>query len=174
MGTVGTPVQVNGGTSAQTMVIASNKGSWTTCHANASATAQTAPELIRPGAVVSANVIPLEIGAGATRVLLRCRYGAAGAVTTAPTIRIIAAYGKGLIPGTSIPDDATVKYMILARAQAVPCVAATDVRDTTWSYSDPLTLTGTDMLGANYLIVFVEIAAVIAGAGNSIEAMVLN
>jgi hypothetical protein len=96
-------------------------------------------------------------------------------VTTSPVIRIFACYGKGLIPGTSIPDDGTLKFVILASAQTLTCVAATDVRDTTYSYSVPLSLTGTDMLGADYLMVFVETASSIAGSETEIvQVLLLN
>lgn len=175
MGTVATPVQVNGGTTNETIVIASNKGDWATAHLSASATAQTAAELIRPGSVSSANVQPLLLGAGVTRVLVRCRYSAAGTVTTLPVVRLIGVYGKGIINGTSIPDDGTAKFVILASAQTVTCVPATDVRDTTYSYSAPLSLSGTDLLGANYLMVFIETAASISGAVDEIiEVLLIN
>jgi len=174
MGTVALPVQANTGFTDPIVSLASARGSWVTVHANASATAQTAAELIRPGSVSSSNVVPIKLGPGVTRALFRCRYGAAGTVTTSPTIRIFAAYGKDLIPSTTIPDDGTLRFVILASAQAVSCVAATDVRDTTCSYSVPLSLSGTDLLGADYLIVFVEVAASITGATPIIEALLLN
>lgn len=173
MGTVATPVRSNPGTNGGPVILASAKGTWNVCHLNASATAQTAAELIRPGSVSSSNVVPIELGESTTRVLLRCRYGAAG-TGTGPTVRIIAAYGRGLIPATTIPDDGTMEYAILVRAQALSIAPTTDVRDATYSYSDPFTLPGTDMLGANYLLVFVEVAASITGATPVVECCLLN
>jgi len=174
MGTVATPVQANPASNGGSVVIASAKGSWNVCHLNASATAQTGAELIQPGNVSSSNIVPIELGESVTRGLFRCRYGAAGAVTTSPVIRIFAAYGPKLIPGTTIPNDGTLRFVILARAQTLTCVAATDVRDATYSYSDPLSLAGTDLLGASYLLVFVETAASITGATPVIESCLLN
>lgn len=161
---------------AAASVPCSAKGSWVTCVSSASATAQTAAELIRPGSVTASAIVPIPLGKGTSRVLLRCRYTAAGTVTTSPIIRVFAAYDNGArLITTTLVDDGTVRYMILASAQTVTCVAATDVRDTTYSYSVPIVLTGTDMLGADYLIVLVETAASISGAQDEIiEALLIN
>lgn len=161
---------------ASASVPCSAKGMWATCVNSASATAQSPSDLIRPGAVTAAAIVPIPIGKGTTRVLLRCRYSAAGAITTQPVIRVIGAYdsGAGLIT-TTFPDDGTVRYLILSTAQTVTCAPTTDVRDATYSYSVPIVITGTDMLGADYLIVFMETAASIAGAQDEIiEALLIN
>lgn len=148
------------------------KGHWVTCHANSGDTAQSAGELIQPGTCTSANIIPIKLGPNCVRALFRCRYTAAGAVTTSPVIRIFGAYGALT---TTLTNDGTVKYVILASAQPLTCTVATDVRDTTYGYSPPLSLTPTDLLGADYLIVFVETASSIAGAQTEIiECCLMN
>jgi hypothetical protein len=156
------------------VVPVSVKGAWQIANNSASSTAQSSSDLIRPGAVTASSVQAVTLGSRVTRVLLRCRYSAAGAVTTSPSITVFAAYGPGLCD-TALPDDGTVRYVRLLSAQAVTCVAATDVRDATYSYSDPVSLTGTDLLGADYLIVFISTAASIAGAVDEvIEALLIN
>lgn len=154
-------------------ILVSAKGDWGIANSDVSATAQTSANLIRPGGVTASNIVPLKLGPRVTRALIRIRYGAAGTVTTSPILRLIAAWGAGLCD-TSLPDDGTVRYMALATAQSVTCVAATDMRDATYSYSAPISLTATDMLGADYLIVFVETAASISGATPVAEVLLIN
>lgn len=171
--TNGAVTNVSPATYGRPSVIVSAKGAWVTAHANASATAQTAAELIRPFNVSSSNVIPFKLGQ-LTRCLFRCRYGAAGAVTTSPVIRVFACYGDIATGATTIVDDATIRSIIVASAQTLTCVAATDVRDTTYSYSAPLSLSGSDMLGGDFGLVFIETAASITGATPIIEVLTLN
>lgn len=162
----------NPATGGPANVSCSAKGSWVTVHANA-ASAQSASDLYTPGAVTSANVVPIRLGKGTTRVLLRCRYANGATVTTSPVVRIIAAYGDGLIT-TTFPTDGTVRYMIAASAQTLTCTSASDIRDGTYSYSPPHAAAGTDLLGADYLIVFVETASSITGATQIVEALLIN
>lgn len=154
-------------------VLVSAHGSWDIAHLNASATAQTAAELIRPFSVSSANVVPIRTH-HSTRMLVRCRYGAAGVVTTSPVVRLFSVYGTVNEGDTTLADDGTIRAVILARAQTIACVPATDVRDATYSYSDPLTLTLTDGIGSNAALVFIETAASITGVTPVIELMLLN
>lgn len=156
------------------VVLVSAHGAWDIAHLSASATPQTAAELIRPFSVVSTNVVPIRCHQ-MSRVLLRCRYSAAGVVTTAPIIRIIACYGELAEAAATIADDGTVRSVLLASAQPLPCAPTTDMRDATYSYSVPLSLSLTDVLGANFLLVFVETASNITGAADEvIEIMLLN
>lgn len=156
------------------VVLVSSHGSWAISHLSASATAQTGPELIRPFNLVSTNVVPIKMQR-ATRVLIRCRYSAAGVVTTSPVIRIIAGYGDIADGATTIPDDGTIRQIAIAIAQPLPCVPATDQRDATYSYSAPLSLTPSDLLGCNFFLTLVETAASITGAVDEvIEVMLLN
>jgi hypothetical protein len=177
MGTTGAVRKAGPGSSVTQFAPVSVKGDWQAVHLDAEATAQTSAELIRPGSVSSSNVIPIEIGDRVTRVLIRAKYSAAGAVTTSPVVRVIGAYGKGLIPDSTIPDDGTVRFVILASAQTITLTAATDVRDTSWSYSPVLSPTsgqlGIDLAGANYLLVFVETAGNVVGS-ISLEALFIN
>jgi len=157
---------------ASASVPTSAKGAWVTVHANA-ASAQSASDIYTPGAVTSANVIAIPLAKGTTRCFIRCRYANGATVTTSPVIRIISAYGAGLI-STTFPTDGTVKYLIAASAQTLTCTSATDIRDGTYSYSALHSTTGTDLLGADYLIVFVETASSITGATQIIEALLTN
>lgn len=173
MGTTGSVRGVNPSANVACVVPVSAKADWQVVHLDAEATAQTSAELIRPGSVSSSNVIPVTVGERASRVLVRAKYSAAGAVTTSPIVRVIGCYGPKLFTGTSIPDDGTVRYVILASAQTLTLTAASDVRDTTWSYSPVLSPTsgqiGIDLAGADYVMVFVETAGNVVGS-ISIEA----
>jgi hypothetical protein len=154
----------------------SAKGDWQTVHADLKASANSSAELRRPGSVTGTNVSVVLLGP-VTRVFLRAKYDPSATLTTSPVVRIIGAWGKisqaNLTAGT-LPDDASVRYMTIASAQTITIATTTDQRDATFAYSAPHSTTGTDMLGADYLIVLVETAANTSTGAVTCEALVIN
>lgn len=149
-------------------------GPWVTIHDNAEDTPSTAPELIRPLSVTSANVHALKVPPGASRVMLRVRWTAAGAVTTSPVIRAYSVYGSANASGW-FADDGTVQLARIDRnatgagGVTVTLDATNDLRDATYSYSAPAIHSddGTpwmDCKGGGHVFVLVATAANVAGA----------
>lgn len=167
-------------------------GPWQTIHDDFEASASSAAELIRPFSVTSANVHAVRVPAGATRVMVRCRWTAAGAVTTSPVIRAYGAYcPAGGNPGTLnssdwFDDDGTYQVVRIDRnatgagGVTVTLDATNDLRDTTYSYSANAIHTddGTpwfDCKGASYVFVLCSTAGNVAGAQTGvIQAAFLN
>jgi hypothetical protein len=158
-------------------------GPWKTIHDDAEAAASSAAELIRPLSVTSANVHALAVPPGATRVMVRVRWAVAGAVTTSPVVRVYGVYGERNASDW-FPDDGTVQLIRLDRdltgagGVTVTLDATNDLRDTTYSYSNPAIHTDTglpymDCKGAGHVFVLVSTAANVAGAA-SIQAAFLN
>lgn len=157
---------------------------WVTAHDDVEASASSAAELIRPLSVTSANVHAVKVPPGATRVMVRVRWTAAGAVTTSPIIRGYGVFGTINSPtATTLPnwfaDDGTVTVVRIDRnatgagGVTVTLDATNDLRDTTYSYSANAIHTddGTpwfDCKGAPYVFFLCSTAGNVAGAQTAV------
>lgn len=136
---------------------------WTQAHTDAEQ-ANTAGELLNPGSVSSAYVVPVVVSQG-TRLRIMARIAYAATVTTSPVVRV---YGADQVPNSSgaFPTG-TLFHRIDAEnftdtGTTVTLAAAASAQNdgTTYAWSSPLPVsTGWDMLGAKAVIVLVETAA---------------
>ena len=185
---------------AQLAVPTTAHGTWVTIHGNIAATASTATVLLRPLSETSSNVRIMRVPSGAVRIRIRARYTAAINVTTAGIVRV---YGltPPLEPSTeftatvtdttstfSFADDGTtgVDRVDADTANAagvtlspIASPLATNIRDSTYSYSDvfPARSTpsmGYDLAGASYVMLLVEQAAVLGSGSGIVQAMFIN
>lgn len=160
---------------------ASAGSSWVTANDSA-LTAQTAAMLLRPATITDSTFHWVKRG-DCTSILFRAIAPVGATVTTDPVVRVIGAWGT---PDTSgaFADDGTVKFLRLdnqdANAAGVTLdlfsSGASTLRDTTYQYSDPYSLTPTDLKGCDYFGIAVEtVVAYSAGSGATpIEALLLN
>lgn len=160
-------------------------GPWLAIHDNFEAAAASAAELIRPLSVTAAEVHAVKVPPGATRVMIRARWTAAGAVTTSPVIRAYGVYGEKN-SSDWFADDGTAHVVRIDRnatgagGVTVTLDATNDLRDSTYSYSANAIHTddGTpwfDCKGANYIFVLCSTAGNVAGAQTAtLQAAFLN
>lgn len=157
-------------------------------HDDATATANSAGELLRPFSAVQANLHWVRRGERATRVQVAARMAAASTLTTSPVVRVIGAFPLSTATiytpesnstANTLPDDGTWVAMRLDNTDAnaagktltLASSASGILRDTTYAWSDwgeTLGLdsaAGIDLFGCWYFAVFIETAAVVsAGA----------
>jgi len=128
----------------------------------------------------------VKLGDDVGRILFRCRRAATSAITTSPVIKVFGAYtDTDPDPVTNaFPNDNTIPFDRLdginsAAGLTLTCVAATDLRDGTYSYSNWLTYTHPisgikgDRFGARWIFPMVTTPANIAGTGVIIEMLAI-
>lgn len=149
-------------------------------HLNATATAQTATELLAPQTITSANVRVIAVGDAVTRVLIRPRIATTTtAVATSPVVRIIGivatadddAWTDG-VPVRLDNVDNTAAGLTLT-LEASPS-GSNSLTSGSYRYGDTKSLTATDLLGVKWLVIPVETAASITGGTCDIEVLLLN
>lgn len=147
---------------------------WQTIHENFESSAASAAELIRPLSVTSSDVHAVTVPEGASRMMVRARWTAAGAVTTSPVVRVYGVYGT-LNSSDWFADDGTAQIVRLDRnttgagGVTITLDATNDLRDTTYSYSANAIHSDTgepwmDCKGAPYAFVLCSTAGNVAGA----------
>lgn len=164
------------------------KGGWAVCHADLSATAATAAQQANPGTVTSTNVTWVKVPDNATRFILRAKAAAdISAVTTQPIVKVYAAYPTSEL-GTSSASTAwptgtefmRVDASTLAASGTTLTLSATAnalIKDSTFIYSDPHSITGTDALGGWYIGVLTTQAGAVSSVTSTVipcEIMFLN
>lgn len=160
----------------------STRSEWVKVHDDLEATADSAAELLRPLSTDSTTAHAFYCPY-ATRLLLRVKYPVAATVSTNPIVRL---YGIWPGPGTAhdapLADDGTFRVMRLdnvdnnAAGVTITISTGTDIRDTTYGYSDCPSLDGYDLKGAPMALVLVETAAATSASAAEVvlEAMALN
>lgn len=161
------------------VVAASGKATSVIVVTDATATAQTAAQLMSPQTVTASNITVVRLGSGVSRALIRARLATATtAVATSPVVRVYAIVGGGGDGWTTgVPlrldnadSDAAGVTLTLPGTPSTTNMLA----DGTYRYSDCISLTATDLQGATFLVVLVETAASITGGACAIEAILQN
>lgn len=183
------PVNANGAAGgAMPTIPTSVVGNWVTCHTDLEDTAESAADLLNPtSATVNATVVPIRIGQNVSKVLLRSRRPAAATITTSPVVRIYGLYCTDAVANTidqagTLPTDGTCIPIRLdnidsgAAGVTITLDATNDINDGTYKYSDVISLTPIDLLGARYLMVLVETAANTSASAAQVilQALLLN
>jgi hypothetical protein len=169
---------------------ASVKGNWTVCHADLSvnSSAATAGEQSNPGTVTSTNVTWVKVPDNATRLVLRAKMAVGTTtVTASPVVKVYAAYPVAELglssASTSWPANTEfmrVDASTLAASGTTLTLSATAdamIKDATFIYSDPHSITGTDALGGWYIGVLCTTRGNVSGGANSVilcEIMFVN
>lgn len=162
-----------------TVVAASGKATSVVAITDATATAQTAAELMYPQSVTASAITVVKLGDGVTRALIRARLTTATtAVATSPVVRVFAIIGDNAddwadgVPFRldNLDSDAAGKTLTLPASPSNTNM----LRDGTYRYSDAISLTATDLQGATHLVVLVETAASITGGACSVECLLQN
>ena len=178
---------------AECFIPVSTGGSWVIAHDDCK-TAESAAELLNPLSIANTRFHWVRRG-HATRVFIRARVDAAlSAVATHPIVRIYGAFDNGsnsqqdegliLADGTA-PTDGTVRVLRLDSLNTddtgitltlpVGTANTTRFKDSNYSYSSIHSITGTDLIGADYFgVVVVTAASVTNGTTVPIECMVVN
>lgn len=184
------PQFINGGATSPAgspVYPSSVKGLWQVCHANLS-TIQTTAEQANPGSVTSTNVTWFKVPDNATRLIVRAKMDVGTTtVTTSPVVKIYAAYPSAELTTSSASTAwaSGTEFMrldasTLAATGTTLTLSATSnaqIKDSTFIYSDPHSITGTDALGGWYVAVFATTAANVSGGANTVvpaEIMFLN
>src|SRR5690606_30642040 len=124
----------------------------------------------------------VKIGPGVTRAVIRAKYPKGSTVSASPVVYPILAYGEPNADG-SMPADGSVRFLRADNADSDAAGLTLTLTtggnglmvDDTYAYSDPVSLTAADLLGADYLGVVVGTAANVGGAGAvPIEVLLLN
>lgn len=151
-------------------------GGWVTAIVDASASAQTATELLRPLSVTSSNINVVRLSDAATRVQLRLSYPTTvTAVATQPVVRVFGVDGPDAALNSSFNFDETNASLTALRLDNVDTagtgltltigLVANDLRVNDTLFSDPNSLTPIDTLGFKWLLVLLNTAASKTGAG---------
>jgi hypothetical protein len=157
-----------------------------TIHSDLEASAESAGNLLNPtSATVNANVVPIKVGNAVSKVVLRVRYDQGATVTTSPVVRFYGAYCSDAVAHTIestgvIPTTGTCEFVRLDNADSgaagvtLTLDATNDLRDSTYKYSDPISLTPMDLLGCRYLVALVSTAANTSTGAVVLRALLLN
>jgi len=153
-------------------------GSWVQIHDDLTAAADAAAVLIRPWSIANANMHPLVIGPGVSRIFLVGRYPVASSVTTLPVLRFWGSHNAAIVDDGSGGPGGTRLDNVDANAAGITLpfnlTNTNDWRDTTYRYSDMVTISGTDLLGCQVLTTYVETACVVSAGVATLWALVLN
>lgn len=129
------------------------------------------------------TILPVRLGANATRVMLRARItSATTAVATSPVVRVYAIWGgnsedwtTGIMGRIDTNDvDATGLTLSLPASPSTTNMTSQALGATTYRYGDWVSLDGTDCKGADAILVVVETAASITGGACDVQVAVLN
>jgi len=157
------------------------RGQWTVAHRDLSATAETSTVLLNPGTYAGTNVVPVELPS-CTRLLMRLRTKLITGVTTSPVVCIYGGWGPAASytqsTGVFLTDGSITWSRLDNPAAGSTGVTLTPTtagyRDTTYRYSDIYDITGTDLLGAQYLLALTQTAGVVTGGTDqAIELLVM-
>lgn len=175
----GTVVQASasipaGGTSYPVTV----KGVWVTIHDDLEATAETSTVLNRPLSNTGTNAHPAKVSDGGGKWMVRAKYAKASSPTS-PKMCIYAIYGE---PGSdgNFADDGTVPVIRLDNSDSgaagveITIDPTNDICDGTYRYSDPITFTPSDALGAWYILALTHTAASSVAGAVTLQLMTLN
>jgi len=169
------------GAGGDVVYAASAKGSWVVANDDATA-AQAATDHLNPSAIDEPSFHWVKIGPGVTRAVIRAKYPKGSTVSASPVVYPILAYGEPNADG-SMPADGSVRFLRADNADSDAAGLTLTLTtggnglmvDDTYAYSDPVSLTAADLLGADYLGVVVGTAANVGGAGAvPIEVLLLN
>jgi hypothetical protein len=167
-------------------VVTNGKGVIVQAVTDAIATAASAGELLAPLSFAGSNCRWIKLGTNTGRLMLRARYDLINDMTTAPIVRIFGVYSPNSDPNPSFANDGTIEVVRLdglnaATGITISRIVATDLRDTTYRYTDwqkfthPQTGLISDCAGASHVIVLCSTAAVgAASSAVAIEALILN
>lgn len=144
----------------------------------ATASAQSAAELMYPQSVTATNITVIRLGSAVSRVLVRARLTTATtAVAASPVVRVFGIIGGADDWTAGVPfrldnldSDAAGKTLTIPASPSDTNM----LRDGSYRYSDAISLTATDLQGATHLVVLVETAASITGGACAIEALIQN
>jgi len=151
-------------------------GDWTVLHADLSADAEGATELLRPTVTtLDAGVRLLRISGACKGIMLRARYDAAASSVTNAVIRLYGITGAeptadGVLSDTGANpverlDAATAAATGLTVTMAA-AAAASMLRDNVYRYTDVLTVSGSpffDVRGAKWIMALTETKGVATG-----------
>ena len=136
---------------------------WTQVHTDAEQ-ANSAAELLNPGSVSSAYVVPCRIMQG-TRLRIMARIAYAATVTTSPVVRIFGAdqipNSSGAFPtGTIFHRIDSDNFTDVGTTVTLAAAASAQNDGATYAWSSALPVAAAwDMLGSKAIIVLVETAA---------------
>lgn len=177
---IGELKRANTSNEAQVVYAASAKGSWIIANDDAE-TAQAATDYLNPSAIDESTFHWVKLGPGVTRAIIRARYAVGATVTTSPIFVPVLAYGTANADG-SMPTDGTVRFLRADSADynadgltlTLVSSGTGQMVDATYAYSDPVSLTATDLQGADYLGCVVRTAANVDTGAVAIEVLLLN
>ena len=155
---------------------ASVQAAWQTAIVDASASAQSGTDLLRPLAVTSTNINIVRLSPALTRVQLRLSYPTTvTAVATQPIVRVYGVDGPDSALGGTADWTETTAGLSVMRLDNVDANAAgltlsiglvaADLRVNDTLLSDPNSLTPIDTLGHKWLVVLLQTAASKTGTG---------
>lgn len=154
---------------------------WVIIHGDLTAAAESATILLRPLTYGGANARPLQVGPGATRIILRTRYLQGSTITTAPVVRFYGVWGPAPTAAGVFDDDLNIPMRLdnadsNAAGLTIPLGATNteDIRTTTYRYGDAYSLDALDMQGAPYLLALPETAAVVSAGSVQLMALLEN
>lgn len=175
------------GTSGATLVIPTTSyGMWTTCHSNLSATADSAANLLNPTASgISTSVVPIIVGQAVSKALFRVRYPTAATITTSPIVRLYGAHcseeqAKAIETAGALDDTGLAPPIRLdnidsgAAGVTLTLDSTNDIRDGTYKYSDPISLTAMDLLGSKIIWALASTAANISTGTPILQVLLVN
>jgi len=159
----------------QVVYPSSVQSNWVIAHESLEATAETGTVLLTPATYAGTGVHPVKLSGAVTRVLIRARYDVGTTtLTTSPVVRLYAVFTPlGTIPATGvIPNDGTVRFVRIDNADnnaagVILTLSANAIRDSVYRYTNVVSLTGSDMLGACHLLVLTETAGAVSGGANT-------
>jgi hypothetical protein len=167
--------------SMQVVNTATVHGAWFTIHDDLEQAAYSATILSTPATITDSNFHWGRVPDGASRILLRARYSIGGTAPTNPVLYLLGAYGVPATDGSFANDGAVVFMRLDAVGTAAAGFTFTLVaagaglmKDATYAYSDPVSLTLTNLNGANYVGVGIATAGALTGGTIQCLAMFSN
>jgi len=165
---------------AKEVQVVTPKGQWLTCNSNMLA-AQSAGELLSPATIATSTFAWVKVPTNVTKVLVRARFAInTTVITTSPVVRIVGGYDPSNLVGDDgvVPNTGTVQFLRLdtgtwaGTGVTCTCSVTTNVKDTSYFYSDLTSITGYNVLGADFVGVLVSTAGAIT-TGTVMEAQLL-
>lgn len=151
------------------------RGAWHVLHNDLTATAETSTVLLNPATYAGTSVYPAEVSAG-TRLLIRARMKATvTTVTTVPEVCLFGGWGPetafteatGAFTTTGDVTWSRLDNPAAGSAGITLNLTNTGYRDSTYYYGDIYDISGTDLLGARWLLGLTKTAAVVSGGSDT-------
>ncbi len=154
-------------------------GNWVTLHADLEQAADASTELTQVLTTNNTGARFLKVPPFATRMIARVKYTTAGTSPTNPVVRF---YGSDVWSATGVIDLSTPSILMrldnadnAAAGLTFTMTTATDVADSTYSYSNPMpSLTGIDLQGCVAVLPIVTTAAALTSGTVELQVRFLN